>query len=130
MQTANLSVPPRIPFGTSITHHDLWRNFSTDRFRDQFRGLTGKEVMGLAVGTIVYIDTEHPNGKVYGWIKGEVTAVTVGSRHTLIGYRAGESRGTKRIEHDAQWTPFSVAVDEDALADILDELPEAKDIYG
>lgn len=129
MQTAVLSTTPRIPFGTPIIYFNQWTRFETDRFRDQFKHLSGKDVSDLDVGATVFVDVDpiHPNGKVYGRFKGKITGIRKDGDSVWVGYECeGAVRGNKRIELDAESTDFATANDEDALAAILDELPLAK----
>jgi ribosomal protein L21E len=129
MQTAVLSTTSRIPFGTPVLHYNLWTGFETDRFRDQFKHLSGKDVSDLDVGATVFVDVDpiHWRGKVYGRFKGTITVIKMEGDSVFVGYECeGAVRGIKRIQLDAQSTDFATANDEDALADILDELPLAK----
>jgi ribosomal protein L21E len=129
MQTAVLSTAPRIPFGTPVIYYNRWTGFETDRFRDQFKNLSGKDLSELAVGTTVFVDVDpiHPNGKVYGRFKGQITRLRIDGDRVAVTYQCGDSvKGGKIINLDAKSTDFAIAIDEEALADLLDELPDAK----
>jgi ribosomal protein L21E len=131
-QTVVLSSKSRIPFGTPVIYYNRWTGFETDRFRDQFKHLSGKDVSDLDVGAVVFVDVDpiHPNGKVYGRFKGKITGIKTEGDSVSVGYECESAvRGTKRIKLEAESTDFATAIDEDALAGILDELPLAKIIY-
>lgn len=125
------SVPfqtPRIPFGTPIISYNQWTGFETTRFANQFRRLSGEETSNLTEGATVYVDVDplHPNGKVYGLIKGCVTSVKLAGDDVLVGHRCeGVLSGEMRVRLTDESSNLAVAIDESTLADILDELPKA-----
>ena len=129
MQNDVLSATPRIPFGTPVIYYNLWTGFETDRFRDQFKHLSGKDVSDLDVGATVFVDVDpiHPDGKVYGRYKAKITRIEPrGSSVSVYHECEGVYKGISRVDLDQVSTKFTLAIDEDALADILDELPLAK----
>lgn len=129
MQATALSTTSRIPLGTPVIYYNKWTGFETDRFRGQFTALSGKQVSELSPGTVVYKDVDplHMHGKVYGRVKGQIVSVVPKDGALWVEYDFGTfGRGGTRIELDAESTVFEIANDEDVLARLLDEMPDAK----
>lgn len=81
------------PVGFSVYYFNKWANFETKELQQFFSHLSGKELLSLKQGDIVWIDEEPyvPNGKVHGYTKRTVSEIEILSSNSVrIGFgRAG-----------------------------------------
>ena len=119
-----------LPLGTAVVYYNLWTQFENADVRQSFQRLPLEELRNLKPGDTIWVDTDplSPQGKVYGFVKAEVQFVQENPiGHVKISYVGPGHQGMSIVERK-DGGKFFKAVDETALAELVQKFPLALQI--
>jgi hypothetical protein len=86
-----------------VVYYNRWTDFRNKEIGSLFECIPHKEVLKLKKGETIWVDSEQPSGKVYGYSRAEIVSVEDDGDHIILRYKGPYIEGVSGIEKKDRW---------------------------
>jgi hypothetical protein len=89
---------PALELPGEVVYSNHWTGFKSHEIGRLFECIPFEEVLKLEKGAIIWIDAEHPNGKVCGYNRAEVISVQDHDNCVSVVFKGPLTDGGARVD--------------------------------
>lgn len=115
-------VDPSLLPGT-VVYSNEWTGLEGTGIGKLFTRLSADAALKLSVGDTIWIDSEWPQGKVYGMCRGQVEKIIDCDDCVMIDYRGPHSSGRQKVPKSDEYHEVDICIDEQKLLEMIAENP-------
>ncbi|MEK7602164.1 MAG: hypothetical protein AAB472_01640 [Patescibacteria group bacterium] len=116
---------PHLELPSEVIYSNHWTDFRNKDIGALFECIPAEELAKFEPGATIWVDSEHPNGKVYGYDRAELTSVSDRGTHVSIGYKGPHITGGASVPKKKGWHKINRCTDPTRLVELIKQFPLA-----
>ncbi len=114
---------PELP--AEVVYYNGWTDFESRKIRGLFQPIAPHKLAKLKPGSTVWIDSEKPSGKVYGYLRAEIVSIDDTPSRIGLEVKGPHIEGGVSVEKRGGWHKVHECIDPRKLARLVQESPLA-----
>ncbi len=117
--------PQVLKLPDQVVYYNQWTNFDNREIADLFECIPYEELETLGENTTIWLNSEEPSGKVYGYKRAEVLSTRTDGNRVRIEFEGRSISGRLLVEKTRAVHEIHRCIDLARLVELVEALPLA-----